>query len=221
MEGYFQADRGPCSTMQTGHEAMPQFARNQSEHAGQFETRMEQFLGNDSEPDTLFFVESWTIGVPASVQNFQQRQQWQKDRERRSRSVDRLHNLRTLSFLQERGIDAEFLSPFGAAGIADAYVSGLPPQSREMPAATAQSRVSQESGAVFEECDTVHPMTLQGARRLLGVASTSTREQIRAAYRKMASRYHPDRLGSRSEKERQLGTDRMAAINEAYRLLCS
>jgi DnaJ-domain-containing protein 1 len=92
-----------------------------------------------------------------------------------------------------------------------------------MPAETVQSRVSQESGAFVDEGDSIQkvtrPLTLEGARQLLAVASTSTREQIKTAYRRMASRYHPDRLVSGTEKERQLGTDRMAAINEAYRLL--
>jgi DnaJ-class molecular chaperone len=57
----------------------------------------------------------------------------------------------------------------------------------------------------------------QRARLLLGVAATSTREQIKAAYRRMASQCHPDRL--REELRRQ-ATDQMAEINEAYSLLC-
>jgi hypothetical protein len=223
MEGYFQADRGSCTTMQNGHAAMPPIELNRPELARQFADQMEQVLGDDSEPDPLFFVESWTIGVPAAVQNLQLRRQRQQDQQRQSHVFNRFHNLRTLSFIQERGIDTEFLSSFGATGTADSYVAGLPPQSDEMPAVTAQSRLSQESGAVFEEFDRIKeatsPLTLQGARRLLAVTTTSTREQIRAAYRRMASSYHPDRLVSGTETERQLGTDRMAAINEAYRLL--
>ncbi len=223
MEGYFQADRGSCTTMQNGHATMPPIELDRPELAGQLANQMEQVLGGDSEPDTLFFVESWTIGVPAAVQNLQLRRQRQQDHQRQNNGFNRFHTLRTLSFIQERGIDTEFLSSFGASGAADAYFPALPPQPREMPAATAQSRVSQESGAVFEEFDSINeatrPLTLQGARRLLAVTTTSTRGQIRAAYRRMASSYHPDRLVSGTEAERQLGTDRMAAINEAYRLL--
>lgn len=223
MEGYFQADRGSCTTMQNGHAAMPPIELNRPELARQFADQMEQVLGDDSEPDPLFFVESWTIGVPAAVQNLQLRRQRQQDYQHQSHVFNRFHDLRTRSFMQERGMDTEFLSSFGTTGTADSYISGLPPQSHEMPAATAQSGVSQDGDAVFEECDCIQeptrPLTLQGARRLLAVTTTSTREQIRAAYRRMASSYHPDRLVSGTETERQLGTDRMAAINEAYRLL--
>ena len=146
---------------------MPPFALNQPDYTGQFETRVEQHLVSESEPDPLFFVESWTIGVPAAVKNLQQRRQWQKDRERRSHSFDRFHSLRTLSFLEERGLDTEFLSTLGPAPIADNYVSGLPPQSPEMP---AQSRLSQENDAFGENAESIQgtssPVTLQDARNL-------------------------------------------------------
>jgi hypothetical protein len=66
----------------------------------------------------------------------------------------------------------------------------------------------------------VGPLTLESARRLLGVAATSTREQIRVAYRKMASRYHPDRLARATAREQRLAGDRMARINAAHQLLC-
>ena len=45
--------------------------------------------------------------------------------------------------------------------------------------------------------------------------------EIRAAYRRKVSQWHPDRLDRRSEDVRQRATAQMAAINEAYRLLCS
>ena len=65
------------------------------------------------------------------------------------------------------------------------------------------------------------PMTLEAACQVLRVNISNSREQIRAAYRHMASLYHPDRLANGTEEERQQGTDRMAAINEAYHLLSS
>jgi curved DNA-binding protein CbpA len=37
----------------------------------------------------------------------------------------------------------------------------------------------------------------------------------------MVNRWHPDRLESKAEEERQIATLKMTAINEAYRLLCS
>jgi DnaJ like chaperone protein len=64
-------------------------------------------------------------------------------------------------------------------------------------------------------------MTQDRAYLLLGVTETSTQRQIKAAYRQMVSQWHPDRLELRTEEVRQLATERMAAINEAYRLLRS
>jgi len=48
---------------------------------------------------------------------------------------------------------------------------------------------------------------------VLGVPSDASFATIRTAYREQARRLHPDRLGSDDE-------DRMAAVNEAYRVLC-
>jgi len=74
------------------------------------------------------------------------------------------------------------------------------------------------------QLDLAGPLTPESACRVLGVAAASSREQIRAAYRKMASRYHPDRqdrLVRSGAREQKLATDRMAAVNEAYRVLCT
>lgn len=49
----------------------------------------------------------------------------------------------------------------------------------------------------------------------LGVTPQAEPEVIRAAYRALAQRYHPDRLGAPSA----LGAARMARINHAYSVL--
>lgn len=48
----------------------------------------------------------------------------------------------------------------------------------------------------------------------LGVERSASDERIRAAYRDLARRYHPDRQGGSAA-----GGDRMPAVNEAYRVL--
>ena len=48
---------------------------------------------------------------------------------------------------------------------------------------------------------------------LLGVAPQAEPDVIRAAYRVLARRYHPDRVGS------AMGDSRMAEINQAYEVL--
>lgn len=164
-------------------------------------TQIEPVLGQDAVPDPTFFVESWTVGVTAASENYLHRHQHQKSHESLA-PVD----FPSFSFVA-------FLNPDPLAPVAPA----------SSPSATGPARKSCVTGARDgEEMDAFvpGPLTFQAACRLLGVAAISTREQIRAAYRKMASRYHPDRLENAAGGDARLASDRMASINEAYRLLC-
>jgi len=53
------------------------------------------------------------------------------------------------------------------------------------------------------------------AYEVLNVPATATREEIRAAYRALARRWHPDRF--MQGPERDWANDKMAEINAAYR----
>jgi len=53
------------------------------------------------------------------------------------------------------------------------------------------------------------------AYEILNVAPTASRDEIRAAYRDLARRWHPDRF--MAGPERDWANDRMADINAAYR----
>ena len=57
------------------------------------------------------------------------------------------------------------------------------------------------------------------AREVLGVGPDPTREEISAAYRKMARMYHPDRVEGLGPEFRELAERRMKEINAAYREL--
>ena len=50
---------------------------------------------------------------------------------------------------------------------------------------------------------------------ILNIPETATREEIRAAYRELARRWHPDRF--MAGPERDWANEKMAAINAAYR----
>jgi curved DNA-binding protein CbpA len=52
---------------------------------------------------------------------------------------------------------------------------------------------------------------------ILGVARSATRDEIRAAYRKLVERYHPDR--HHGNPLENLASDAMARINQAYEVL--
>ena len=165
------------------------------------EDSTEPVLGKDAEADPTFFVESWTVGVTAASRNYLHRHHHQKSHESPAPA-----GFPSFSFVAFLNLDP--LAPVAPAS---------------SPSATAPARKSFVTGARDgEEMDEFMPgpLTFQAACRLLGVAATSTREQIRAAYRRMASRYHPDRLEGAGSVHPQLASDRMAAINAAYRLLC-
>lgn len=61
-------------------------------------------------------------------------------------------------------------------------------------------------------------MTTDNAFEALGIRPTATKEQIKTAYRRAISRYHPDRLISRDAGENELkyATLKMQNIKTAY-----
>lgn len=156
--------------------------------------QLEALLGEDSAPDPTFFVESWTMGVAAAAENYQRRQTKKRKPAVPSGPED-------LSFL-----------PFFT-------VEPVTPIAAPPPLSMPLGNTIPEADAMEPPAST--PLTFEAACRLLGVALDSTRGQIRAAYRKMATRCHPDRMARRGSHEQKIAGDRMAAINEAYRLLCA
>ncbi|CDW82524.1 chaperone protein [Stylonychia lemnae] len=54
---------------------------------------------------------------------------------------------------------------------------------------------------------------------ILGIPTSSTAEQIKESYRKLAKKYHPDARASESEAERDPNPDKFRDVNEAYAVL--
>ena len=52
--------------------------------------------------------------------------------------------------------------------------------------------------------------------RVLGIDSKATDDEVKKAYRKMAMKYHPDRVASMSEEMQRNAAEQMKEINEAY-----
>jgi DnaJ-domain-containing protein 1 len=169
-----------------------------------------QMLGDEAEPDVEFFVESWTVGVAAASENFLRRQQ------ARNRSKSEVpwqgHSFFTSSFFAAQAeVLVEATLPLREARTEETFIVDQP-----------WTRIQQENEwRNWNEFEALRPLTLESARQVLGVEATSAREQVRAAYHRMATRYHPDRLAGGGASEQHRATDRMALINEAYRLLCA
>jgi preprotein translocase subunit Sec63 len=54
---------------------------------------------------------------------------------------------------------------------------------------------------------------------VLGVDANASTEEITAAYRELATQYHPDKVASLADEFRELAERRMKEINAAYRAL--
>jgi DnaJ-domain-containing protein 1 len=222
MEGRFFGVRGARSVTKEFDEAVPAVEPNRPRQNWQFVSDFQMQMGEGSEPDPQFFVESWTLGVTAAMDNLQKRQQGQAARARNGQGLREIQALGTLAFLQEQELGAEFHSSVVMGECEDRCEPSQPLLSgNETVAAYAQTE--QEWDSLAEECESSvelgMPMTRERALRLLEVTPASTRIQIKAAYRRKVSHWHPDRLAHRSEEVRQLATRQMTAINEAYRLL--
>lgn len=52
--------------------------------------------------------------------------------------------------------------------------------------------------------------------KVLGIDSSATDDEVKKAYRKMAMKYHPDRVAGMSEELQRNAAEQMKEINEAY-----
>lgn len=55
--------------------------------------------------------------------------------------------------------------------------------------------------------------------KILGVEKNATADEIRAAYRSLAKRFHPDKFANASEEERKQAEEKFKEISEAYDVL--
>jgi hypothetical protein len=222
MESHFEV-AGSCASSHDGYEAIPSLEQNQPKPVWRFVDEFQQLLGDDSSPDPQFFVESWTFGLNAAVDNYQQRRQKKASRGRPSSPFEDLDDMVNLSMNQDRGTSSDYPHAVETAMYTGSYETGWKVRSSEEVVAPMQNQVAQDGDALQDEFaigqTADYPMTLANACELLEITASSTRQQIRAAYRRKVSQWHPDRLDRRSKEVRQRATAQMAAINEAYRLL--
>jgi preprotein translocase subunit Sec63 len=66
--------------------------------------------------------------------------------------------------------------------------------------------------------ETDRAATLSNWYRILGVREAATREEITAAYKKLISQYHPDKVAQMGAEIRALAEAKSKQINAAYEL---
>lgn len=62
-------------------------------------------------------------------------------------------------------------------------------------------------------------ITLTKAYSILEINSSATDDEVKKAYRRMAMKYHPDKVNTLGEKVRQSATEKFKAVGEAYRVI--
>ena len=214
MKGQFDVDRNSGSTTHESHEAIPALEPNRPGTSWKFVNDVQGLLGDNAEPDPLFFVQSWTQGTSAAIENWQKRRQEQNSSELQLRVLPEFDSFGVQSTLQTSELGVE----------TGRYGAGSSRQSFDSSPLPSQFPTSQEWASFAADGDggqaVARPMSQLRACQLLGVTANSTRSQIKAAYRRLVNQNHPDRLERRTEGARRLANDQMAEINEAYHLLC-
>jgi hypothetical protein len=195
--------------------------------ASRYTYEIEQLLGDDLDLDPLFLEESWTQGVPAALESLRRRRQWHVERERQTREFRELQSLGSLAYIEMMGCATESLLADRAAKIAGSYdPAWVQAENTEAsPRATPQGWNPSRMEAIEQAERFTNAgdgtMTMVRARQMLGVAASSSREQIRSAYRKLVRECHPDQLQLAPSEIREQATRQMAELNEAYRMLCA
>ena len=60
---------------------------------------------------------------------------------------------------------------------------------------------------------------MQNHFRILGVKTNASDEDIKKAYRRLANKYHPDKLHGLSEDEQQRAATQLQQVKTAYEVL--
>jgi DnaJ-domain-containing protein 1 len=172
-------------------------------------TQLEPVLGEDFAPDAHFFVESWTYGVAAAAENLRLRQQALRDRAPQVSSW--------------QDIDS-FVLQFSAEEFLIEHQQARDLKTPSSPGVGTHGSTLETTEEFPQDCEhdygTSDLLTIHRARCLLGVDGSSSKRQIKTAYRRLVRLNHPDRLARASVQAKQIATEKTILINKAYHLLC-
>jgi DnaJ-domain-containing protein 1 len=220
MIGHAYEDRGFWETVFNSSAAVEP---NRQEQAWPLAEEIQQLMGDDAQPDPLFFEESWTLGAAVAAENLRRRRRQQAEFVSEGVVFGEYDNLGAQAYVQQRAWWAEPIPTAQDYAVAGQSNSEWQMSRGKEPAARKEDIAREPNSAQrvghVEMSDPAMLMTVPLACRLLGVTATSSREQIRNAYRRMAGQWHPDRMQHSNEETRHFANEQMIAINQAYSLL--
>lgn len=60
----------------------------------------------------------------------------------------------------------------------------------------------------------------QSNYKILEIEPNATNEEVKKAYRKMAVKYHPDKVATLGEDVQKAAEEKFKAVNQAYEAIC-
>jgi DnaJ domain len=185
-------------------------------------SQIRELFGEDCELEPSFLEESWASGRPMTSARY--RRKWDQATDNvEGVTFAELSTVGTFFFSPANGLMGDRPAYAYSANSTNSYTAAwLRDPLEEFASHTDDQAPAQDSAGCERHADDTEmlgSMTHQLACELLSVSEDSTVTQIRAAYRRMVSEWHPDRLEQSGERMRAFATKQMAAINEAYHLL--
>ena len=186
-------------------------------------SQIREVLGADGELDPRTLEESWASGLPVSLDAFGIRRDTVSASDVRSIPVADLNDFGSFTFAQASQRSKGQIDWVHPSSAANSYAANWlhDPLERGPSAQPAQAETagSTDCRGQASANGRLRMMTRQGACDVLCVGEDSSETQIKAAYRRMVSAWHPDRLEQSDVSVRAFATEQMAAINQAYRFL--
>jgi hypothetical protein len=185
-------------------------------------SQLRELLGEGCELDASLLEESWRSGLPVGTTSYRRNRNRSTENDKGVTFAE-LNTAGSFFFSQESWLVGDCrgdlypwhpMRPYAAASLLDPLEESARPEVDQNP-----EQEPKEYRRPVDDTETSGSMTCERACDLLGVSGESTVAQIRMAYRRMVSEWHPDRMERSGETVRAFATKQMAAINEAYHLL--